>query len=307
MGMTAMADGTVPGLARMELLYRGKVRDVFDAGAGRLLMAVSPRVSAFDVVFPEPVPLKAEVLNLLAAWWFARTGHIVPNHVIETRAARIFGEASRDAREWRGRVSLVRRTTPIRFECVVRGHLDGSAWREYRHSGTVCGHRLPAGLQRYSRLPEPVFTPATKAETGHDENVTRDAMASAVGVELARRLEHASLSLYRFAYDLLAPRGIALLDTKFEFGTDANGALTLIDEIFTPDSSRYRATDPETGEVDALDKQFLRDWLVAQGFDGSGAPPPLPPEIVAGLSGRYREAFLRITGESIEEAVMREG
>lgn len=292
-------------LANLKLLYRGKVREVYDLDAGHLLLVTSSRVSAFDVVFPEPVPHKAEVLNLLSAWWFERTRHIVPNHLVSVRASEIFGAGSEDAKALRGRVAKARRATPVRFECVVRGHLDGSGWREYRESGRVAGHDLPSGLNRYDRLPEPIFTPATKAESGHDENITFAQMREVAGAKLADQLRSLSIALYRFAYDLLAPRGILLLDTKFEFGHDAKGQLLLIDEIFTPDSSRYRLAESSGAGEQAFDKQFLRDWLEAQGFRGDGPPPVLPPEVLGELSRRYVRAFELITGTTLEEALGR--
>lgn len=284
--------------SRLPLLWQGKVRQVHDAGPGRLLLVTSSRVSAFDVVFPQPVPGKAEVLNLLAAWWFRRTAHIVPNHLVETRASAILADDA-SARAHRGRVALVERSEPVRFECVVRGHLDGSAWKEYERTGRVVDHEPPPGLRRYDALPEPIFTPATKAETGHDENVPRAALVESLGGELAGRLERLSLELYAFGRAEAAKRGLMLLDTKFEFGIAADGRLLLIDEAFTPDSSRYRAGDG-AGGGEAFDKQFLRDWLLERGFSGDGPPPDLPPEVVAELSRRYRAVFERLAGEDFD-------
>jgi len=294
-------------LSNLTPLYRGKVREIYEFDADRLLLVTSSRVSAFDVVFPEPVPHKAEVLNMLSAWWFERTQHIVPNHLLSIRASEIFEDGSPDAEKLRGCVALVKRATPVRFECVVRGHLDGSGWREYRETGQIAGHDLPGGLQRYDRLPEPIFTPATKAEEGHDENITFEEMRAAAGGELADQLRETSINLNRFAYDLLAPRGILLLDTKFEFGHDAAGSLILIDEIFTPDSSRYRLREGNEGAEQAFDKQFLRDWLESQGFRGDGPPPRLPDEVLGELSRRYVRAFELITGTPLEEALARCG
>lgn len=286
----------VPSLRALPLLYTGKVREVYDAGPDQLLLVTSSRVSAFDVVFPEPVPHKAEVLNLLSAWWFRRTGHVVANHLIETDPARIFGPDAEECRTHAGRVALVRRTKPVRFECVVRGHIDGSAWKEYQKTGRACGYDLPAGLQRYDKLPRPLFTPATKAESGHDENITVDQLRALAGEALAARLEATSLALYDFAAREVAAKGLLLLDTKFEFGF-LGDELILIDECFTPDSSRYRTTAGE-----ALDKQFLRDWLTAAGFSGDGLPPALPPYVINELSHRYTRVFEAITGTRIEDA-----
>jgi phosphoribosylaminoimidazole-succinocarboxamide synthase len=294
-------------LSELPLLYRGKVREVYDFDADHLLLVTSSRVSAFDVVFPEPVPHKAEVLNLLSAWWFGRTQHIIRNHLVTVRSSQIFGEGSQDALALRGRVALVRKATPVRFECVVRGHLDGSALKEYKATGNVGGCPMPKGLLRYDRLPEPVFTPATKAETGHDENITVTQLRELAGAELANRLQKESLALYDFAYDLLVPRGILLLDTKFEFGHGADGELMLIDEIFTPDSSRYRLREAANEGDKAFDKQFLRDWLEARSFRGEGRPPQLPHDVLHELSRRYVRAFELITGTSLAEALARQG
>lgn len=295
----------IPVPSTLQPIYSGKVREVYGVDDERLLIVTSDRVSAFDVVFPEPVPGKGEVLNLLSAYWFAETRGIVANHLLETRAAALFGEAGS---AWRGRCALVRRTTPIRYECVVRGYLDGSAWREYEQTGQVAGYRLPAGLRRYDALPEPIFTPATKAETGHDENITVARMTEEFGSAETRRLQETSLALYRFAHDRLAPRGILLLDTKFEFGLTPDGELLLIDEALTPDSSRYRVVSPDGATAPlALDKQYLRDWLIAQGFRGDGPPPALPPEVTTELARRYEQAFELIAGETLDSARERMG
>lgn len=277
------------------------MREVYDAGDDRLLLVTSSRVSAFDVVFPEPVPHKAEVLNLLSAWWFARTQDVIANHLIETSAAKIFGPDAPECATHRGRVALVRKTQPVRFECVVRGHLDGSAWKEYQATGRACGYALPPGLQRYDKLPRPIFTPATKAESGHDENITVEQLRAMAGEHLAARLEAASLALYDVAAAEVAQCGLLLLDTKFEFGF-LGDELILIDECFTPDSSRYRTFSGE-----ALDKQFLRDWLIARGFTGDGPAPALPADIIDELSRRYARVFETITRQSIEQALEQRG
>ena len=295
----------LPEIAAIPKIYSGKVRDVHDAGEGRLLLVTSQRVSAYDVVFPEPVPAKAQVLNLLSAWWFRELRGLVPNHLIETRAAAIFVDGAACADELRGRVSLVERTTPIRFECVVRGYLDGSAWREHAATGRVGEFDLPRPLKRHDKLPAPIFTPATKAESGHDENVSRAFVANALGGDLAAKLEATSLAVYQHAHDLLAPRGIVLVDTKLEFGQRADGTLVLIDEVLTPDSSRYRVA--EGGDAQAFDKQYLRDWLTDRGFRGDGPAPALPREVIDELSRRYRAILRMITGEELEAAVAREG
>ncbi len=297
----------IPPIDSLPLLYTGKVREVYDAGGDLLLLVTSRRVSAYDVVFPEPVPKKGEVLNLLSAWWFERTRHIVDDHLVETRADRIFGADAKERETLRGRVALARKATPIRFECVVRGHLDGSGWREYEATGAVAGHALPAGLKRYDALPEAIFTPAAKNEEGHDENVTVAQMAEVLGERETDRLQEVSLALYRFAYEEVRRRGLVLLDTKFEFGLASDGTLLLIDEIFTPDSSRYRFESDGGGAALALDKQFLRDWLQARGFTGEGTPPALPPDIVAELGSRYERAFLAVTGTELQQALASRG
>lgn len=295
--MSAPSSGPVAArLADLRHHYHGKVRDVYDAGADRFLFVTSDRISAFDVVFPEPIPGKGQVLNLLSAWWFERTRHLVPNHIIETRSSAIFSDAEEAAR-MAGRVALVRKTEPIRFECVVRGFLDGSAWREYSSHRTVAGRALAPGLARYARLPAPNFTPARKNLDGHDENITVDQMAREFGAAPTAELERVSLALYEFAAATAEARGLTLLDTKFEFGM-RDGAIVLIDEVFTPDSSRYRR------EGEALDKQFLRDWLMDQGFSGEGIPPALAPEVTAELARRYHRTFEIITGSTVAEAVL---
>jgi len=297
----------IPSLSKLKHLYTGKVRDVYEADPAHLLLVTSRRVSAFDVVFPQPIPKKGEVLNLLSGYWFERTRPIVANHLVTTRVADIFSPEAAERETLRGRVALGRKADPIRFECVVRGHLDGSGWREYQKTGMCVGHKLPAGLKRYDKLPEPIFTPATKAETGHDENISVERMASEFGEAETMRLQELSLKLYTFAYEQLVPRGVLLLDTKFEFGYTADGELILIDEAFTPDSSRFRVAGDNGGAPLALDKQYLRDYLEGIGYMGDGEPPRLPEEVIAELSRRYEKAFELISGERLEDALARRG
>ncbi len=298
----------ISSLSELNHLYTGKVREVYEVDAKHLLLMTSRRISAFDVVFPEPIPNKAEVLNLMSGHWFERTRGILPNHLVTTRSDRIFAPGSGELAEMRGRVALVRRTDPVKFECVVRGHLDGSAWREYQATGGACGYKLPKGLKRYDKLPEPLFTPSTKAEVGHDENITVEEMARQAGEELTRRLQATSLALYNSVYAELQERDVLCLDTKFEFGMTPEGELLLIDEAFTPDSSRFRVECKDgEGEALALDKQYLRDWLQAQGFMGDGTPPKIPQEVIAEISRRYEVAFEMITGEPLAEALQRRG
>jgi phosphoribosylaminoimidazole-succinocarboxamide synthase len=295
----------------LPLLRRGKVREVYEVDAGHLLLVASDRVSAFDVVMREPVPRKGAVLTQVSAFWFERLASVVPSHYVTARTdeilARVPALAGRGA-EIAGRAMLVRRTVPVAFECVVRGYLSGSAWAEYRREGTLAGERLPAGLRESDRLEPPLFSPATKAESGHDENVTFDVMATAIGRELTTRLRDASFAVYRAGRDHAASRGIIIADTKFEFGTTPDGALLLIDEVMTPDSSRFWPADRYTpgSTQPSFDKQPLRDYLAglrsAGRWNGEAPPPPLPPEVVDATSRRYLEAYRLLTGRELEGA-----
>ncbi|HMA45070.1 MAG TPA: phosphoribosylaminoimidazolesuccinocarboxamide synthase [Gemmatimonadales bacterium] len=293
----------------LPLVRRGKVREMYEVDGGTLLMVASDRVSAFDVVLREPVAFKGAVLTQLSAFWFNRLAHVLPNHLITADAGEIVTRVPalaphRDTLQ--GRAMLVRRTAPVAFECVVRGYLAGSAWAEYRKSGTLAGEALPADLVESARLEPAVFSPATKAETGHDENVTFAHMAQALGAPLAEPLKRASLALYEEGRAYAAGRGIIIADTKFEFGTTPDGTLLLIDEVLTPDSSRFWPADryqPGTSQP-SFDKQPLRDFLSGlkeQGkWDGNDPPPALPPVVIAATSARYREAYRLITGSSLE-------
>jgi phosphoribosylaminoimidazole-succinocarboxamide synthase len=288
---------------------RGKVRDVYDLGDA-LLMVATDRVSAFDVVLPNPVPRKGEVLTLLSAWWFARTQDVVPNHVLSVdpdEIERRFPALAPSRAAWARRSMLVRRLTPFPVECVVRGYLAGSAWKEYRESGTLAGPPLPAGLRESDPLPAPLFSPATKAETGHDENIAFARMREIVGADAAGRLRAHSLALYERGRETAARAGIIVADTKFEFGTDADGTIRVMDEVLTPDSSRFWPADryePGRGQP-SLDKQPLRDHLEALAAAGrwnKAAPgPELPPEVVAETSVRYQDAFRRLTGRTLDD------
>lgn len=293
----------------LPLLRRGKVREVYEVDEATLLLVASDRVSAFDVVMREPVPHKGAVLTQLSAFWFRRLAPVMAHHCLTADVAEIVARvpalaAHRD--ELAGRAMLARRATPAPFECVVRGYLSGSAWAEYKESGTLAGEPLPAGLVESARLDAPIFSPATKAEQGHDENVTFDHVARSLGREPAERLRRASLDLYEAGRAYAAERGIIIADTKFEFGTASNGTLLVIDEILTPDSSRFWPADryqPGRGQP-SFDKQPLRDYLAdlkRQGrWNGEAPPPPLPPEVVAATSERYRDAYRRITGTELE-------
>jgi len=305
--MTVVTESRLP----LPLLRRGKVREVYEVDAGHLLLVASDRVSAFDVVMREAIPRKGAVLTQISAFWFERLAPVVPSHYVTARTsdilARVPALAGRGS-EIAGRAMLVRRTAPVPFECVVRGYLSGSAWAEYRDHGTLAGEPLPAALQESARLEPPLFSPATKAESGHDENVTVARMAEVLGRELTTRLRDASFAVYRAGRDHAASRGIIIADTKFEFGTAADGALLLIDEVMTPDSSRFWPADryaPGRGQP-SFDKQPLRDYLAglkaAGRWNGEAPPPALPAEVVDATSRRYLEAFRLITGRALEDS-----
>ena len=299
--MTALAESRLP----LELLRRGKVREVYQVDPEHLLLVASDRVSAFDVVMREAVPRKGAVLTQISAFWFEQLSEVFPSHYVTAKTEEILKRVPALARyrdQVAGRSMLVRHATPIPFECVVRGYLSGSAWAEYRKSGTLAGEPLPPGLVESEGLDPPLFSPATKAETGHDENVTFERMASAIGRELTSRLRDASFAVYRAGRDHALVRGIIIADTKFEFGTDAGGALQLIDEVLTPDSSRFWPAEryqPGRSQP-SFDKQPLRDYLAglkAEGrWNGEAPPPPLPAEVVEATSRRYLDAFRLITG-----------
>ncbi len=293
----------------LPLLRRGKVREMYEVDADTLLMVASDRVSAFDVVMREPVAFKGSVLTQLSAFWLRHLPRVVPNHLITADVSEIVARVPALALHRHtitGRAMLVRRTTPIPFECVVRGYLSGSAWAEYQKSGSLAGEALPPGLLESGKIEPAIFSPATKAESGHDENVTFSHVAQVLGATLADALKQASLALYEEGRAFAASRGIIIADTKFEFGTAADGSLVLIDEVLTPDSSRFWPADRyQPGKSQpSFDKQPLRDFLAnlkAQGkWDGNDPPPPLPPVVIAATSARYREAFRLLTGQSLE-------
>jgi len=293
----------------LRLVRRGKVREMYEVDADTLLMVASDRVSAFDVVLREPVAFKGSVLTQLSAFWFGRLAHVIPNHLLTADAADIIARVPALASHHdtlAGRAMLVRRTTPIPFECVVRGYLAGSAWSEYRKSGTLAGEALPPGLVESQQLEPAVFSPATKAETGHDENVPFARMSQVLGASVAESLKRASLALYEEGRAYAAGRDILIADTKFEFGATPDGTLLLIDEVLTPDSSRFWPADRyQPGKSQpSFDKQPLRDFLSGlkdQGkWDGNDPPPALPPVVIAATSARYREAYRLLTGGSLE-------
>jgi phosphoribosylaminoimidazole-succinocarboxamide synthase len=288
---------TTVELPGFPLAFKGKVRDVFEVGPDALLMVATDRISAFDVVLPTPIPDKGRVLTGLSVFWFQKTSHIVGNH-LATANVREFPPGLREHRRLlAGRSKLVRRARPLPVECVVRGYLSGSGWRDYREKGAIGGAALPPGLRESDRLPYPLFTPATKATAGHDENISEEEVREAIGADLARRVKDISLALYRFAAEFGLSRGIIIADTKFEFGLIGD-ELVLIDELLTPDSSRFWDADTWTpGKPQpSFDKQFVRDYLEAIFWDKKPPAPTLPADIIRKTASKYREAFRRITG-----------
>ena len=285
----------------LELVHRGKVRETYRVDGEQLLLVATDRLSAFDVVFAEPIPDKGRVLTQLSAWWFRRFDDLGPHHFLSADADAM-PEPAR-VPQLAGRTMLVRRAERIDAECVVRGYLAGSGWAEYRTTGGIGGHRLPAGLREADRLPEPIFTPSTKAEVGHDENITREQLASMIGLELARDLEERSLAIYRAGAMRAEEVGLILADTKFEFGW-IDGRVALIDEVLTPDSSRFwdAAGHVPGASPPSFDKQYVRDFVAATGWNKEPPPPSLPQEVIAGTQERYRTAFERLTGEAWRDA-----
>jgi phosphoribosylaminoimidazole-succinocarboxamide synthase len=301
----ALAESRLP----LPLLRQGKVREVYEVDAEHLLLVASDRVSAFDVVMREPIPRKGAVLTQLSAFWFERLKDVFPSHYITARTAEIMAKVpglSGLEDQIAGRAMLVRRAAPLPFECVVRGYISGSAWAECQSTGTLAGEALPAGLVECARLDPPLFSPATKAETGHDVNVTFTTVAGALGRSLADKVRSASFAVYEAGRDYAAERGIIIADTKFEFGTDSGGSLRLIDEVLTPDSSRFWPADryaPGRSQP-SFDKQPLRDYLAglrgAGAWNGEAPPPPLPSDVVEATSRRYLDAFRLLTGRNLE-------
>ena len=283
------------------LLHRGKVRDVYSADDERLLLVASDRISAFDCVFPTPIPGKGKILTALSAFWFEKLASISPNHLISIHQEK-FPEPFRSIPELNGRSSLVKKTKVFPVECVVRGYLEGSGWKDYLATGKVCGYSLPPGLKQCDRLLDPIFTPATKAATGHDENITGLEFKNVVGSETAAYLKSTSLALFDKASKYALERGIIIADTKFEFGIDKDGEILLIDEVLTPDSSRFwDAEKYEPGHAQpSFDKQFVREYLETLDWHKTPPAPPLPEHIVAATHERYVAAFEILTGSKLE-------
>jgi len=285
-----------PGLS---LRGRGKVRDIYDLG-DQLLIVATDRLSAFDVVLPTPIPDKGRVLTQLSLFWFEKLGDVVPHHLVS--ATKFTGALEPYAAALEGRAMVVRRTNPVPIECVVRGYISGSGWKDYQRTGGICGIPLPGGLRESDALPEPIFTPSTKATTGHDENISFDETVSRIGRSLAERLRETSLALYRRAAEHAAARGIIIADTKFEFGLLGND-LIWIDEALTPDSSRFwpRAQYSPGKAQPSFDKQYVRDYLEQIGWNKQPPAPPLPPDVVKATTDKYRESYERITGHALEK------
>lgn len=279
--------------------YTGKVRDLYESGHDRMLVVASDRISVFDVVLPDEIPDKGRALTALSSYWFERTADVAPNHLISADPTDFPETAGPDVA---GRAMLVLAARPVRLECIARGYLFGSAWSEYEAAGTVSGRSLPAGLHEAERLPEPIFTITTKAETGHDEPLTDAEAAALVGADVFEGCRDASLSIYRAVAEHAARCGLLMADTKLEFGTH-DGRLLVIDELCTPDSSRYWAADEYRvgGSPPSFDKQYVRDHFLAIGWRGDGAPPPLPPDVIAGTRARYVEAYETLTSRSFDE------
>ncbi|MGH9131909.1 MAG: phosphoribosylaminoimidazolesuccinocarboxamide synthase [Acidimicrobiales bacterium] len=283
-------------MTALPLTYSGKVRDIYDAGEDRLLMVASDRISAFDVVMAEPIPGKGRVLTGLTAFWCDRLAGLAPNHLISTDPSD-FPDGAESLGDLAGRAMLVHRAEMLPIECIVRGYITGSAWKEYRRSATMHGTALPPGLRESDRLPDPVFTPSTKAASGHDENISMAAAADLIGTEVARAAESLSLAAYGAGAEWAAERGITIADTKFELGF-IDGRLCICDEVLTPDSSRFWATEHWVpgSTPPSFDKQPVRDWLESSGWDKSPPPPPLPDEVVTASSARYAAAYELLTG-----------
>ena len=282
----------------LNLLNQGKVRDLYDIDARTMLLVATDRLSAFDVVLPTPIEHKGAILTQIANFWFDKLAHIVPNHLTGITPESVV-ESDAEKAQLGKRAIVVKKLKPLPIEAIVRGYLAGSGWKEYKAGGTVCGIALPAGLQEASKLPAPIFTPSSKAEVGdHDINITHQQAAELLGTDLAKTVENVSIQLYKEAAEYALSRGIIIADTKFEFGLDANGQLYLIDEVLTPDSSRFWPADQYVvgNNPPSYDKQYVRDWLEASGWNKTPPGPELPADVAAKTSEKYREAFQRLTG-----------
>lgn len=285
------------------MINQGKVRDIYDLDKDTMLLVATDRLSAFDVVLPTPIAGKGAVLTEIANFWFDKLGHIIPNHLTGIDPDSVVSDPAEKA-QLGSRALVVKKLKPLPIEAIVRGYLVGSGWKEYKANGTVCGIKLPAGLQEASRLPIPIFTPSSKAEMGtHDENITLDKCAQLLGKELADKVASVSIQLYKEAAEYALTRGIIIADTKFEFGLGSNGELYLIDEVLTPDSSRFWPADQYAvgKNPPSFDKQYVRDWLEASGWDKKAPGPKLPPDVAAKTSEKYHEAYRLLTGKTLTE------
>jgi phosphoribosylaminoimidazole-succinocarboxamide synthase len=288
------------GIASLPRIGRGKVRDIYAVGEDKMLIVVSDRLSAFDVVLPDPIPDKGAVLTQMSNFWFQRLAHVVPNHLTGIDPESVVKGEDEKA-QVRGRSVVVKKLKPLPIEAVVRGYLIGSGWKDYQRTGMVCGIALPKGLRQAQKLPEPIFTPATKATDGHDENISFDQVVGLIGRPLAEQVREVAIRLYREASDYAAQRGIIIADTKFEFGTDAAGKLVLIDEALTADSSRFWPADSYRVGISppSFDKQYVRDYLETLDWDKTPPAPRLPAEVIARTAEKYREALERLTGRKL--------
>ena len=286
-------------IASLPRLGRGKVRDIYAVGADRMLIVTTDRLSAFDVVLPDPIPDKGRVLNQMANFWFARLAHVVPNHLTGIDPASVV--QAKEIPQVAGRAVVVRKLKPLPIEAVVRGYLIGSGWKDYQKSGSVCGIALPKGLQQAQKLPQPIFTPATKAESGHDENISFDEVAKLIGRPVAEKVRDVSVRLYKEASEYAAQKGILIADTKFEFGLNEKNELILIDEVLTADSSRFWPADSYRVGMSppSFDKQYVRDYLETLDWNKTPPGPRLPPEVIERTAAKYREALERLTGTKL--------
>jgi phosphoribosylaminoimidazole-succinocarboxamide synthase len=292
-------------LKSLRLRHRGKVRDIYDIDDKHMLIVTTDRLSAFDVVLPDPIPGKGALLTAMSNFWFERTRRLIPNQLSDMALDKVLKDPA-ERKQVEARAIVVRKLKALPVEAIVRGYIVGSGWKEYQKSGTVCGIKLPAGLKEADKLPEPIFTPSTKAAVGsHDENISFEKAVEILGQDIAERVKNASLSIYKECAQYALTRGIIIADTKFEFGLDENGTLTLIDEVLTPDSSRFWPADSYRPGANppSFDKQYVRDWLEASGWNKKAPAPKLPAEVIARTAEKYREALTRLTGGDIAARV----
>ncbi|HEX5123158.1 MAG TPA: phosphoribosylaminoimidazolesuccinocarboxamide synthase [Rhodanobacteraceae bacterium] len=296
---TVLSESKLPGL---DLIHRGKVRDVYALSPAELLIVASDRLSAFDVVLPDPIPGKGEMLTQISNFWFGKTAHLVPNHLTGKSVASVL-PAGTDIALYSKRSVVAKRLKAVPIEAIARGYLIGSGWKDYQATGSLCGIRLPSGLRQAEKLPEPIFTPSTKAAAGtHDENIAFDEVVAKIGADLAGKVRDATLAIYRFTAAHAAERGILIADTKFEFGTDADGKLYVMDEMLTPDSSRFWPADEYRVGISppSFDKQFVRDYLETLDWNKTAPGPKLPREVIEGTAAKYAEALKRLAGITLD-------